>query len=91
MNDHLTKFQRRQDLHKSLFWWVLSKKDSFKAASDEECIKTFYKRFKIDDSQFPIETAKSIYQRMKKEFLEEEDKLKTQFSNYGKKQGDDTE
>lgn len=82
MTPHLTKFLRRNDLHKALFWWVLSKRDSFQTSSVEQCIDTFYRKHKIDPDKFPRATALSIYQRMHKEYLfEESGHISDQFGN----------
>lgn len=68
----IPRLYRRGHIETTLFTWVTCCKSYFPTISVEEALKGWYKRFGIDEQDYPFSTASQTFFRMQEELIYKE-------------------
>lgn len=66
----IPKFWKRNQVEALMYGYVSAFLLNFPLVSVEKALVKFYEDFKIDEDEWPLETARKTYNRMKAEYFE---------------------
>lgn len=71
----IPKIYRRSSLDMLMFGFVEGMKAALPSLTIQECLIMFQKKTNLSDDQYPLESARTIYNRMQKEYIQYNKKL----------------
>lgn len=73
-NDHMMisvpKLYKRKAIDLLMFGFVEGMKAALPSLTIQECIIMFQKKINVCDNQYPVESARTVYNRMQKEYTQ---------------------
>lgn len=73
-NEHYSvsvpKLYRRKAVDLFMFGFVEGMKSALPSLTIQECLIQFQRRTRLSDNQYPLESARTVYNRMQKEYTE---------------------